>query len=153
MVHHVDMDGLPSHQRLDIEQMYLKTKDKNAEIRIRKRVQDGINFYFLARTRIVADNHPIEEEELIPEQEYMNLTRLRDRTMQVLTRQRICFLWNNKSFEIDMYDGRHKGLVMLLAESSGTDANPGADIPAFITIGKCVTHDARYSDKTLAKRK
>ncbi len=87
MVRQIDMASLPPHQRLDIEQIYLRTKDKGAEIRIRRRGQDGINFYFLARTRIAGDNQPVEEEELIPEQEYINLMRLKDQKTQVLSKE------------------------------------------------------------------
>ncbi|MDD4195506.1 MAG: AAA family ATPase [Syntrophorhabdaceae bacterium] len=153
LVRQIDMSGLPPHQRLDIEQIYLRTKEKGAEIRIRKRGQDGMNFYFLARTRTVGDNQPVEEEELIPEQEYVNLIRLRDRNTQVLSKDRICFLWNNKYFEIDVYDGRHEGLIILLAESPGPDSKGFSDFPPFITVGKRVTGDPRYNDRKLAKRK
>ncbi|MBP1747774.1 MAG: hypothetical protein H6Q52_313 [Deltaproteobacteria bacterium] len=153
LVRQIDIASLPPHQRLDIEQICLRTKDKGTEIRIRRRGQDGINFYFLARTRISKDNQPVEEEELIPEQEYFNLMRLKDQKTQVLSKERICFLWNNNYFEIDMYDGRYKGLIMLRAESPGADGTNPANIPPFITVGKHVTNNPRYSDKNLAKRK
>ncbi len=151
LVRHIDMTGLPSHQRLDIQQIYLKTKDKRTQIRIRRRGQDGLNFYFLARTRIVGDNRSIEEEELIPEQEYCNLMRLQDQKTQVLAKERICFLWNNMHFEIDIYRGRHVGLIILRTESSGAGAKSMPGVPPCIATGKKVTHDARYHDKNLAK--
>lgn len=153
LVRRIDMSGLPPHQKLDVEQIYLRTKVRGAEIRIRRRGQDGINFYFLSRTRAAGDNQHVEEEELIPEQEYINLMRLKDRHTQVLTKDRICFLWNNKHFEIDMYNGRNEGLVMLLAESAGPGSEDIPDFPPFITVGKKVTDDPGYSDRNLAKRK
>ena len=153
LVRQIDMSGLPEHQRLDIEQIYLRTKEKGAEIRIRRRGQDGMSFYFLARTRKAGDNRPVEEEELVPEQEYTSLMRLKDRGTQVLSKDRICFLWNNKYFEVDVYNGKHKGLVVLLAESPGPGSNGFSDFPPFITIGKRITDDPRYSDRNLAKRK
>ena len=153
LVRQIDMSGIPQHQRTDIEQIYLRAKDKGTEIRIRRRGQDGMNFYFLARTRTAGDNQPVEEEELIPEQEYMSLMRLKDQKIQVLSKERICFLWNNKYFEIDVYKGRHEGLVVLRAESPGPAGKGPSAIPPFITVGKKVTNDPRYSDKNLAKRK
>lgn len=153
LVRQIDMSGLPEHQRLDIEQIYLRTKEKGAEIRIRRRGQDGMSFYFLARTRKAGDNRPVEEEELVPEQEYTSLMRLKDRGTQVLSKDRICFLWNNKYFEVDVYNGKHKGLVVLLAESPGPGSNGFSDFPPFITIGKRITDDPRYGDRNLAKRK
>jgi len=153
LVRQIDMSGIPQHQRTDIEQIYLRAKDKGTEIRIRRRGQDGMNFYFLARTRTAGDNQPVEEEELIPEQEYMSLMRLKDQKTQVLSKERICFLWNNKYFEVDVYNGRHEGLVVLRAELPGPAGKGPSAIPPFITAGKKVTNDPRYSDKNLAKRK
>jgi CYTH domain-containing protein/predicted ATPase len=153
VVQQIDMSGLPPHQRLDIEQIYLRTKEKGATIRIRRRGQDGIHFYFLARTRTAGNNQPVEEEELIPEQEYTNLMRLKDQKIQVLSKDRICFLWNNRYYEIDVYKGKHKGVIILRTESPGPGSKGRSDIPAFITIGKKVTDDPRYSDMNLAKRK
>jgi CYTH domain-containing protein/predicted ATPase len=153
LVREIDMSGLPPHQRLDIEQIYLRTKEKGETIRIRRRGQDGMNFYFLARTRTAGDNQPVEEEELIPEQEYVSLMRLKEQKTQVLSKDRICFLWNNRYYEIDVYNGKHKGLIILRAESPDPGSKGLPDIPAFITIGKKVTDDPHYSDKNLAKRK
>ena len=153
LVREIDMSGLPPHQRLDVEQIYLRTKEKGAETRIRRRGQDGMNFYFLARTRTAGDNQPVEEEELIPEQEYVSLVRLKEQKTQVLSKDRICFLWNNRYYEIDVYNGKHEGLIILRAESPDCGSKGLPDIPAFIAIGKKVTDDPRYSDKNLAKRK
>ncbi len=153
IVRQIDITSLPPHQRLDIEQIYLRTKDKGAEIRIRRRGQDGINFYFLARTRVAGDNQSVEEEELIPEQEYTNLMRLKDQKTQVLSKDRICFLWNNKYFEIDKYSGKHEGLIILRAESPDTDGKAPSNVPPFITVGKRITDDPRYSDRNLAQKK
>ncbi len=154
LVGHVDLSSLPAYQRLDIEQVYLRSKDKREETRIRRRGQDGVYLHFLARTRPAGSRSvPVEEEELIPEQEYQSLTRLMDPKTEVLTKERVCFLWNNQHFELDTYNGRHRGLVVLLAESPGRDAKKPDGIPPFITIGKHVTHDPRYFDKSLARRR
>jgi len=153
LVSRVDLVSLPAHQRLDIEQVYLRSKDKREETRIRRRGQDGAYFHFLARTRLAgARSVPVEEEELIPEQEYLNLTRLMDPKTEVLSKERICFLWNNQHFELDRYNGRHRGLMMLHAESSGPDVKSQTAIPPFITIGRHVTDDPRYADRNLARK-
>lgn len=154
LVSHADLTSLPACQRLDIEQVYLRSKDKREETRIRRRGQDGVYLHFLARTRPAGNRSvPVEEEELIPEQEYQSLARLMDPRTEVLTKERVCFLWNNRHFELDAYNGRHRGLMVLLAESPGQDAKRPTDIPPFVTVGKHVTHDPRYSDKSLARRR
>ena len=72
LVKSVQYEKIPAHQIIHIEQMYLRSKNKNEEIRIRKRGQNGAYLYFLSRKTV------IEEEELITEQEYLNLTKLID---------------------------------------------------------------------------
>ena len=154
LVDRIETSALPAHQRLDIEQVYLRSKDKREETRIRRRGQDGIYFHFLARTRPAGgQNVPVEEEELIPEQEYLSLTRLMDPRTEVLSKERICFLWNNQYFELDSYKGRHKGLMMLLVESQEPQRKGRAHVPPFVVAGKCVTHDPRYTDRNLARRR
>ncbi|MDD3845129.1 MAG: AAA family ATPase [Syntrophorhabdaceae bacterium] len=154
IVGHVELAALPAHQRIDMEQAYLRSRDKREVTRIRRRGQDGVYFHFLARTRYAGGGSlPVEEEELIPEQQYLSLTRLMDPRAEVLSKERICFLWNNQYFELDRYKGRHEGLVVLLAESPGPDGGRPTAIPPFVTIGRKVTNDPRYADRTLARRK
>lgn len=154
LVERIETSALPAHQRLDIEQVYLRSKDKREETRIRRRGQDGTYFHFLARTRPAgSQNVPVEEEELIPEQEYLSLTRLMDPRTEVLSKERMCFLWNNQYFELDSYNGRHKGLMMLLVESQEPQEQERIHVPPFVAVGKCVTHDPRYTDKNLARRR
>lgn len=154
LVDRIETNALPAHQRLDIEQVYLRSKDKREETRIRRRGQDGTYFHFLARTRPAGgQNVPVEEEELIPEQEYLSLTRLMDPRTEVLSKERMCFLWNNQYFELDSYKGRHKGLMMLLVESQEPREQKRVHVPPFVAVGKCVTHDPRYTDKNLARRR
>ncbi len=154
LVERIETNALPAHQRLDIEQVYLRSKDKREETRIRRRGQDGTYFHFLARTRPAgSQNVPVEEEELIPEQEYLSLTRLMDPRTEVLSKERVCFLWNNQYFELDSYKGRHKGLMMLLVESQEPRKQERVHMPPFVAAGKCVTHDPRYTDRNLARRK
>jgi len=154
LVERIETSALPAHQRLDIEQVYLRSKDKREETRIRRRGQDGTYFHFLARTRPAgSQNVPVEEEELIPEQEYLSLSRLMDPKTEVLSKERMCFLWNNQYFELDSYKGRHKGLMMLLVESQEPREKGRAHVPPFVVAGKCVTHDPRYTDRSLARRR
>lgn len=154
LVDKIETSALPAHQRLDIEQVYLRSKDKREETRIRRRGQDGTYFHFLARTRPAgSQNVPVEEEELIPEQEYLSLTRLMDPRTEILSKERMCFLWNNQYFELDSYKGRHKGLMMLLVESQEPRKQERVHVPPFVAVGKCVTHDPRYTDKNLARRR
>lgn len=153
IVRHVNMNDLPVHQSLEIEQMYLRSREASEEIRIRRRGQDGTHLHFLSRTRITSSRSVrIEEEELVPEQEYVRLTRLRDPKMEVIRKERVCFSWNNRYFELDSYGGRYEGLKVLIAESAGTEDKKSLAAPPFITIDKDVTRDPRYTDRVMAKK-
>jgi CYTH domain-containing protein/predicted ATPase len=154
LIKRIDTGNLPAHQTINIEQIYLRSKNTNEQIRIRKRQQDDIKFYFLARSRPAGNNNlPIEEEELIPEQQYLDLTSVKDPKIEVLSKDRICFLWNKRYFEIDRYNGRHEGLLILRTELSGQDVKDPEKMPPFLKLGKNVTADPRYTDKNLAMRK
>ncbi|MEN6615701.1 MAG: AAA family ATPase [Syntrophorhabdus sp.] len=153
LVNHIDTQGFPAHQIINIEQIYLKSKNAKERIRIRRRQQDGINFYFLARSRPGGINGlPNEEEELIPEVQYLNLTLSKDPKTEVLSKDRICFLWNKRYFELDRYNGKHKGLMVLRSQLNGHDIKDPEKMPPFIILGKRVTNDPHYSDKSLAMR-
>ena len=71
LISHVSYELLPTHQTVEIEQVYLRSKNRDEEIRIKKRGGDGSYLYFLTRTRTAGAR--IEEEELITEQHYANL--------------------------------------------------------------------------------
>jgi CYTH domain-containing protein/predicted ATPase len=154
LVKDVCVGDLPARQILRIEQVYLRSKDRNEEIRIRRRGQDGVYLHFLSRSNIARNgSNRVAEEELIPEQEYLNLTRLMDPKTEILRKERVCFLWNNQYFELDSYSGRHEGLKVLIVEPLETEAGKRVQVPPFITVGKLITHDPRYADRNMARRR
>jgi CYTH domain-containing protein/predicted ATPase len=143
---------LPPHKTIEIEQIYVRSRDRNEEIRVRKRGQEGAYLYFLTRTRTAGIR--IKEEELIDEQEYLNLKRLVDPKTEVLLKDRICFLWNHQHFELDAYKGKHEGLAVLQTQPwETTDGATSVDIPPFVTVSKNITGNHRYDERNLAARK
>lgn len=152
VVRDVSHDRLPAHQTVEIEQVFLRSRDRDEEISIRKRGQDDSHLYFLRRTRKTP--HVVVEEELIDEQQFENLKKLIDPKTEVLLKHRVCFLWNNRLFELDRYGGAHEGLSVLGAEP--TDAGQGEktmEIPPFVTVESNITEDRRYGERNLAARK
>ncbi len=148
LVKDVQYKELPAHQIIYIEQMYLRSKNKNEEIRIRKRGQNGAYLYFLSRKIM------IEEEELITEQEYLNLTKLIDPKTDAIRKERICFLWNNQYCEIDGYKGKHEGVAILKIEpvESATDM-VNIHIPPFIVAGDKITDSHQYNERYMAMKR
>lgn len=138
---------IPVHQTVQIEQIYLRTKNKKEEIRIRRRGQNGSYLYFLSRKFL------IEEEELITEQEYINLSKLIDPKTQVLVKERTCFFWNNQYFELDRYKGRYEGVSVLKVEPVEISKGPiEINIPPFIVIESNITGDPKYDERNMAMK-
>jgi CYTH domain-containing protein/thymidylate kinase len=145
LVKSVQYEKIPAHQVIYIEQMYLRSKNKNEEIRIRKRGQNGAYLYFLSRKVL------IEEEELITEQEYLNLTKLIDPQTDVMRKERICFLWNNQYCELDGYKGKREGITILKVEPVETArAAAKIHIPPFIAVEDNITGNPQYNERSLA---
>jgi CYTH domain-containing protein/thymidylate kinase len=143
-VHH---ENLPAHQIIHIEQMYLRSKDKNEEIRIRKRGQNGAYLYFLSRKTLV------EEEELITEQEYLNLTKLIDPKTDAIGKERICFLWSNQHCELDRYTGKCEGIAILKVEPVETTQGAATiHIPPFIAVEGNITGTPQYNERSMAMK-
>ncbi len=151
LVERVLYKELPTHQIMEIEQVYLRSKDPDEVVRIKKRSQDFSFLYFLSRIRKSALS--FEEEELITEQQYFNLAKLAKPGTEPLIKDRICFLWNGQHFELDRYKGRHEGLLLLSVERFRTRGHePGTELPPFITIKQRIDGSPRYSDKNLSSR-
>jgi CYTH domain-containing protein/thymidylate kinase len=147
LVNSVQYEKIPAHQIIHIEQMYLRSKNKNEEIRIRKRGQNGAYLYFLSRKAL------IEEEELITEQEYMNLTKLIDPKTDGMEKERICFLWRNQYCELDNYKGKYEGITILKAEPVETTRGTSKiHIPPFIAVKSNITGNPQYSEHSMAMK-
>jgi len=145
LVKSVQHEKIPAHQVIHIEQMYLRSQNNNEEIRIRKRGQNGSYMYFLSRKTL------IEEEELITEQEYMNLTKLIDPKTDGMGKERICFLWKNQYCELDSYKGSCEGITILKVEPVETARDTAKiQIPPFISVEGNITANPQYTERYLA---
>ncbi len=147
IVRDVAYDQLPAHQIIGVEQVFLRAKNRDEEIQIRKRGQEDSCLYFLTRTRKAP--FPVNEEELIDEQQYVNLKKLIDPKTEVLMKERICFLWNGQHFELDKYLGRHEGLSVLGVEPAD-DVAVNIHMPPFISVERKITNNPRYNERSLA---
>ena len=121
--------------------------NKNEEIRIRKRGQNGAYMYFLSRKTL------IEEEELITEQEYLNLTKLINPKTDAIGKERICFLWNNQYCELDSYTGKCEGSTILKVEPVETTQGAATiQIPPFIAVEGNITGNPQYNERSMAMK-
>ncbi len=152
LVAQVRRELLPAHQTVEIEQVYLRSKTRDEEIRIKRRGRDGSYLYFLTRTRTAGLR--IEEEELITEQRYTSLKKLKKPGTEVLKKERVSFLWNGQHIEIDGYSGRYEGLSVLElepCEAAGEETT--IQLPPFITVGENITQNPCYGERHMATKK
>jgi len=149
LVERVLSSALPAHQVMEIEQVYLRSKNPDEVIRIKKRSQDCSFLYFLSRIRKSAPG----EEELITEQQYVNLIKQVKPGTEPLTKERICFLWNGQHLELDRYKGRHEGLLLLNVERFRSRGDKHArELPPFIIVKQRIDDSPRYSDHSLSSK-
>jgi len=151
LVKKVDVSKMPKHQKIDIEQLYLASDDKNEEIRLRKRGYNGSFSYFL--TKKIKTSDPTiryETERIISHYEFLALSNNYDKSKSSILKDRVCFLHNNQYFELDFFKkpDRLKNLIVLEIEL--TEQNDKVEVPDWIQIEKEVTDDPTYSNFNLA---
>jgi thymidylate kinase/CYTH domain-containing protein len=151
LVEEVLYDQLPPHQVVEVEQIYLKPKNGYGEITIKKRGQEDSHLYFLKRR--TAPPLAVESEEIIDEQQFLNLRKLIDPKTEPLLKTRICFLWNNRQFELDRYLGKNDGITVLAAEPLEGTGDAGSEQPPFVSVKGNITDNALYSEMRLAKKR
>lgn len=150
LVKDIDIGRLPPYQKIEIEQFYL-TSENNEEIRLRRRGQNGSFVYFLTK-KIKTDNPRVrqETEKIISFKEYSELLAQKDKTKNPIIKERICFLYKNQYFELDIFKEPLYCKEMMVLEIELTQENQEIEIPPFVSIEKEVTEDPQFSNSNLA---
>jgi CYTH domain-containing protein/predicted ATPase len=145
------LERLPVHyEPINIEQRYLLGREGETE-RVRRRWRnDGGALYYHTVKQPVRNGERIEEEELISEQRYSELLRRVDPEREPVIKTRCTFLYKERYFELDIFQGRHSGLALLEVELDATAEE--ICLPPFLSIAKEVTSDAAYSNSEMARR-
>jgi hypothetical protein len=142
--------GLPAHQIVHMEEVFLRAREPGESRRITRRAQGGSSLYVLERQRRPGGG--IEEEELITEQQYLKLKGLKDPKTDVLEKEQVCFLWENQYCRIVRYRGPLDGLLLLEVDQPAP-AGERFEPPPFVVAGKEVTGEGRYDERRLATKK
>jgi len=152
LVRDVDFDAMPEHQKIEIEQTYLAPRSPGQETRLKRREQGGSCMYFIVRRDLTTkrgDGFPREGEEIISREDYTKLLGMKDRRLDPVIKERFCFVWKNRHFELDFYKRRNQGLVIL--ETGFMDRD--APLPPFVEIGEEITGNREYIGKRLASKR
>lgn len=125
-----------------ITQTYLKSEEL-IERRIRKISTDYGSVYTKATKQYITFTKRIEKEENISKEEYEKLLEQRDENVRQIVKNRVCFIYDNQYFELDLYNFSNSKSIL---EVELTDENQNVKIPEFIEVIADVTEDKRYSN-------
>ena len=134
-------DDLKSCPHTEISQGYLATADDGTQVRLRKKEMQCSLTY----KRGVGNMREEREVELTAEQ-FATLWPATEGKRLVKTRYEIPF--GARVVEIDIYGGRHEGLVVAEVEFDDEESAINFQPPAW--LGEDVTADPRYSNQLLA---
>lgn len=143
------INGLGCVSRSTIVQTYLVEKEKGVERRVRQRgsEKEGYRFYYTEK-RAVGYGERRENENLIDVDRYITLLSESDTSLHQITKERFCFLYERRQFELDIYPFSDQYAVL---EIEVNDINENIQLPPSIEILKDVTGDSRYKNHELAK--
>jgi adenylate cyclase len=132
---------LPNRRRSDISQGYLVSMDDGLQVRLRKSGEQ----YSLTYKRGLGNVREEREVELTADQ-FSTLWPATEGKRLLKTRYEIPL--GDRVVEIDIYGGRHEGLVV--AEVEFDDEKSAEDFQPPDWLGDDVTGDPRYSNQLLA---
>ncbi len=136
--------GLSRRAKSKIRQGYFLLRDNNIEVRVRER--DAKHCITIKAGRGVKR---LEEEIPIPKERFHTIWPLVCAASLLKTRYRIPY--EGMVIELDVYEGRHRGLRIAEVEFSSAARSRRFTAPAW--FGREITDDARYANASLAKRR
>lgn len=136
-------DGLKRSRSFVIEQGYLATESAGRQVRLRKRGHTA-SLTFKARR----DSHREEREIKLSPKQFAALWP--GTAGRRLRKVRYEILWDNLMIELDIYRGRHAGLVVAEVEFPNRASCRRFKAPWW--FGREVTGEKRYSNVRLALR-
>ncbi len=140
-------------KKIQIEQVYLED-DGKGEMRIRRRSQEdcGSVYYETRKTPTASPASRIEIERQISAEEYAYRLRHVRSDCDIIRKTRVCFLWQNQYFELDILLEPQRLLGTTLLEIELTEENDKVSIPDWLGKIEEVTGDSKYSNFALARR-
>lgn len=140
-------------KKIFIEQVYLDSKD-DGETRIRRRSQEDADSVFYETHKLPTGSAAsrVETERQISSVEYAHKLRYARLDCDIIRKDRVCFLWENQYFELDIIREPKRHLALTLLEIELTEENDKVGIPPWLGKVEKVTGDTKYSNFALAKR-
>lgn len=134
---------------LQIEQVYLKSLDRNVGARIRKTVENGVTTYRKTEKQNISDLVRIEREEEISEKDWNILLGFADGSSVPVKKNRYCVPVGALTAEIDVYPfWKDRALCEVELPSADTPAT----LPEWVEVVREVTYDRNYTNAAIARR-
>ncbi|TYZ66416.1 hypothetical protein PybrP1_001312 [[Pythium] brassicae (nom. inval.)] len=127
------------HEDFEVEKVYLTPESAETSKDysfVRCRSQYGIPAYGMTTVRYLQTGDAVHLKRILSAREYSYAVRHRnDPTREVIKQQRICFLYNNQSFQVHVYKepGSMAGQAVLQVQASG-DKSETISFPSFLAI-------------------
>lgn len=144
-----DLNELSKHvsfTAVNIVQTYLQSEE-GKEVRLRQRGIDGSYFYYLTEKTEISSIKRIEKERKISQKEYIELLNKADTSLKQIVKKRICFVYKNQYFELDLYDFSCDRAIVEIELTQETEQ---IHFPEFLKLIKEVTEDRNYKNRALA---
>jgi CYTH domain-containing protein len=148
----VDMDALVGMSaRSLIVQDYLSAVDGQPLTRIRKRESaDGYVVYYETQKGELIGRSRTETERAVNKRRYEQLLETRDPCAATVVKDRYCFLYEGRFFELDRFRQPIVGLTFLEIERLPHESKDSIKLPPFVEVVSDVSEDPRYSNRQIA---
>ena len=151
IIEYPDLDrimSMPECSYTDIEQIYLAGSEGKSE-RIRKRgINNNFKYYHTVKYHVTAMTR-VEEERFISVEEYSELSKRADNSLNIIYKTRYCFPYEGHNIEIDVFPFWKKQ-AYLEVELDSEDEEFA--IPDFIKCVRDVTFEPIYTNRALAQQ-
>ena len=132
----------------EITQTYLLRTDPAIQRRVRKRgsERDGYAYYYTEKTKVI-DGARFEDDRRIDKAAYEKLLAEADPRLAPVIKKRVCFVWQDQFFELDIYPFDDRRAIM---EIELDEVGQTVSLPDFFDKIVDVTGDNRYKNTALA---
>lgn len=145
-----DMDYIENELKAiksEIVQTYLVSTTEETERRIRQRGLPGDYSYYYTEKRTIGSGTREEKERKISEREYLTLLMEADTSKHQIRKNRYCFIYNDRYFELDIYPFWNDKAIL---EIEVSNIEEKIELPNGLEIIKEVTDDIKYKNSSLA---
>lgn len=132
----------------EIFQTYLESDKDGCNMRVRKRGINGKYTYTVTYKKSITEVIREEYEKQISQKQYDTLLARAKKGFNTIVKQRHCFYYNEKLFELDTFPFWNDRAFL---EIELTCDKEQFDIPPFVAVIKEVTADKRYRNFALAQ--